>query len=365
MASLTLFDTPSLAEPGSPDGAIAGGLGTGSFRITPAGAFTGWRMEPASRPLDQPVVHDRLLVWARRGRDTFSRPLAAHRQSRLFPFTWTEYGLADSPLVLESAGFSPLLPGETPERSLPLYLLVFRAHNPTDDPIEAALMLTWACGWPDLLPDSEFDFQHDNLCLTGSLGSPASPNRQGIAVPDLHYAGIYQQGIEPWVVPGELDEVVEDFAEDGELDPRVVRSAPHGTAAWVKFDLEPGERKETPFVLAWHFPRYDAGPSAGAWRNYTQYLGRHRPDNAIVWLAEQAVQHFGAETANYKYWMQQIRDWQEGLGPRAREVCAALEACIESGVTWPCESAPTAGPSLTTEQLALVRSVWPDIHPLI
>jgi non-lysosomal glucosylceramidase len=264
--------------------------------------------------------------------------------------------------VLESVGFSPLLPGTEAERSLPLYLVVFRAHNPTLAPVETALMLTWACGWPEPVADATFDFQHDNLCLTGSLGSPASPNRQGIAVPDLHYVGIYQQGIEPWVAPDEEAEIVEDFAEDGELDSRVVRSTPHGAAAWVKFGLEPGETKETPFVLGWHFPRYEAGPAAGRWRNYTQHLGRYRPDNAIVWLAEQAVQHYGAETANYRYWLQQIRDWQLEMGPRAAEVCGALEAVLAASTVWPHDGPLTVVDNVSRAQWEKAAAVWPDLR---
>jgi non-lysosomal glucosylceramidase len=284
------------------------------------------------------------------------------QRASLFPLAWAAYPLDSWPIVLESVSFSPLLPGDAPERSLPLHLVVFRAHNPTDELLEAALMLTWACGWPEMVPDAAFDFQHDNLCLTGSLGSPGSPNRQGIAVPDLHYMGIYEQGIEPWTVPAEESEIVDDFAEQGELDPRVVRSTPHGAAAWVKFDLEPGETKETPFVLAWHFPQYTVGPAAGHWRTYTQHLGRHRPDNAIVWLAEQAVQHYGAQVANYRHWLQQIRDWHEELGPRVRDVCDALEAVISASTVWPQDGSITTVETVGPAHLELAKSVWPELR---
>lgn len=353
-----------------PHDAIAGGLGTGTFQVSSTGAFGYWRMEPALPARTDPaaVKQDRFHVWARQGPKTFSQPLVAKvsspfLQACLYPVTWTAFPLDSFPITLESAGFSPLLPGDSAERSLPIYIMVFRANNPTSDSIEVAMMLTWACGWPKLVKDSTFDFQHDNLCLTGSLGSPTSQNRQGIAVPDVHYVGIFQQGIEQWVVPDEEAEVLEDFAEDGELDPRIVGSTPHGAAAaWVKFDLDPGETKEAPFVLAWHFPQYESGPAAGKWRRYTRYLGRHRPDNAIVWLAEQAVQRYGAETANYKYWMQQLRDWQHELGPEAGEVCAAIEAVVRVGTIWPHEGELAVTGDLTAEQRKRVSSVWPDLR---
>jgi hypothetical protein len=229
--------------------------------------------------------------------------------------------------------------------------------------MDVALLLTWACGWPDLVPDARYDMQHDNLCITGSIGSPGSPNRQGIAVPDLHYVGIYQQGVEPWVVPAEEEEVLEDFAEDGELDSRVVRSTPHGAAAWLKFSLEPGETKEAPFVLAWHFPIYDAGPASGQPRYYTQFLGRQRPDNAIVWLAEQAFQHFGAETANYRYWYQTVRDWQDASGKGAS--LNGLAELLRADLTWTEESSPgiTSLPRDARTRLlnAGLQDLWPDL----
>lgn len=238
--------------------------------------------------------------------------------------------------------------------------------------MEAALLLTWACGWPTPVPTATFDFQHDNLCLTGSLGAPDSQNRQGIAVPDLHYVGIYLQGIEPWSVERDEAEVWEDFAEDGELDPRIARTTPQGAAAWVKFDLEPDETKEIPFVLSWHFPFYESGPSIGEAAYYTHFLGRRRPDNAIVWLAEQAVQHYGAETANYRYWQQQLEDWQrtllaeEGAQEGARRL-DSLAALLENDTVWTEEglfrlvSANGGNTVLPLETLEAVRAHWPDI----
>jgi non-lysosomal glucosylceramidase len=223
--------------------------------------------------------------------------------------------------MLETLTFSPLMPHSPTETGLPVSVIVFRAHNPADRLLEAALMLTWACGWPDLIPNAVFDFQHDNLCLTGSLGDPSRPERQGIAVPDLHYEGIYLQGIEPWEPGRNEAEVWEDFAEDGELDPAIARGKPQGAAAWVKFDLAPQETREIPFVLAWHFPVYETGAAAGRLRYYTQFLGKRRPDNAIVWLAEQAVQNYHTETPQYRHWIQQIEDWHHRLlkDPRISE----------------------------------------------
>jgi len=365
-----LFDIPASARADKdPDaGFPAGGFGGGHFTPTRAGDFRRWRLHPGLPERDEPVPADRFSAWVRQGRETTALPLCADpihhpnpqmtptntdqnlcanrrnlwicHQHRLFPFTWRDY-VTSLPLHLESLSFSPLLPGSLREASLPVHVVVWRAHNPTDAPLEAALMLTWACGWPDLVPEARFDFQHDNLCLTGSLGDPKSPNRMGIAVPDLHSQGIYQQGIEPWVAGEEERAVWEDFAEDGELDPALPRATPQGAAAWVKFDLAPQETKEIPFVIVWHFPLYESGPAAGQPRFYTQYLRKRRPDNAVIWLAEQVVEDYGAETANYRYWIQQIRDWQRpieedpALSPDEKQGrFNALSALLDVDAVW-------------------------------
>lgn len=333
----SLFSIPSAvlnADPPEPPIPV-GGLGGGHFLLTAQGEFRGWRIHPGEPEADQPVPQNLFHLWYRQGgcTDAFSLRAAGanpfHRipcpldpvQYRLFPFTWTAYRTASgvgasadpSPILLETLTFSPLMPHSPMESGLPVAVIVWRAHNPTERPLEAALMLTWACGWPRLVPEAAFDFQHDNLCLTGSLGDPLRPERQGIAVPDLHYEGIYLQGIEPWEPERNEAQVWEDFAQDGELDPAVARGKPQGAAAWVKFDLRPRETKEIPFVLVWHFPVYETGPAAGRLRYYTQFLGKRRPDNAIVWLAEQAVQNYHTETPQYRHWMQQIEDWHRRL----------------------------------------------------
>jgi len=317
-----MFSIPAYAQVACEDTAPipAGGFGTGHFLLDRGGAFREWRLHPGVPVRDEVVPADRFHIWVRQGEHTFAYTLAQDlmqpleiRQYLLFPFTWTHFSHPDFPLTLERLAFSPLLPADSPEISLPIYVTVWHAQNITEEPLEVALMLTWVCAWPEQVPTATFDFQQDNLCLTGSLGDPQSPNRMGIAVPDLHHAGIYRQGIEPWDASGDGAEVFEDFAEDGELDPTLMRRVPQGAAAWVKFDLKPGETQEVPFLIVWHFPFYESGPACGVPRCYTRWLGKRRPDNAVVWLAEQAVKEYGGGAANYRYWMQQIADWHQSI----------------------------------------------------
>ena len=107
----------------------------------------------------------------------------------------------------------------------------------------------------------------------------------------------------------DLDQIIQDFEDDGELDPRNVSHDNQGAAAYIKFKLEPNEIREIPCVVAWHYPYFATGDLAGEPKFYVQHLGRFRPDNAIVWLAEQAYEDYGTEAATYTHWMRQISDW--------------------------------------------------------
>ncbi len=365
----------------------AGGFGTGGFRFTPEGEIRDWKLHPGLPAEDTPVPANRFHVWARQERDvqavTLAErpspwPVGAPRPDcwRLFPFTWRRYELP-GPLMFEALCFSPLLPGSDREASLPVHTVLWRAGNRSRRRIEAALMLTWACAWPQPVEDATFDMQHDNLCITGALGSPESTDRIGIAVPDLHSEGIYQQGMEPWTPMEDSGELWEDFAEDGELDPALAATGSMGSAAWVKFTLDPDEVKEVPFVLVWHFPYYESGPDAGKPRRYTQHLEKFRPDNAVVWLAEEVVQNFGQETANYRYWLQQIQDWHsEVLGDPLQATATStarvdrLSALLEADTSWPADGDLTIqpGPNQTPNSLSAslrqafpLTDLWPDL----
>ena len=343
-------------------------------------------MRPGAAQDTLDVSADRFHLWWRQGSKSRAQTLAAEPTSqydwpvseftplclRLFPFEWRDFSPLEGPVQLQSLHFSPLIPGNLREASLPVHVVVWRAHNCSPMPVEAALMLTWACGWPDMVQAAEFDMQHDNLCITGSLGDPASAVRQGIAVPDLHSHGIYLQGMEPWDPTGNGGELWSDFAEDGELDSAVVGKPPHAAAAWVKFDLDPGEVKEIPFVIVWHFPTYEAGPMAGKHRYYTQFLGKYRPDNAIVWLAEEAVQNYGTEAANYKHWISQISDWHEAVlsnpaytGPEHCEQINGLGALVECSLSLTAEGKAAA--AIAMDQLKKLEigipldALWPEI----
>jgi len=332
-----------------------GGFGTGHFRFTPTGEFRGWRLHPGQPERDDDAPGDRFHLWLASGDVCLAGTIgpdagpyafgALHgmqiERHVLFPLTWVQVRHPAIPLDVRHLSFSPVIPGSLREASLPVHVVLWRIGNPTAKAVECALMLTFTCRWPQSPPRVSFDMQHDNLCITGALGDPEHWNRIGISVPDLHSEGVYLQGLEPWDAQGSGREIWADFAADGELEPQLETFREPGVAAWVKFALEPGEAKEIPFVIVWHFPVYESGPEEGQPRYYTQFLSKRRPDNAVVWLAEEALENFGQEWPNWQYWLFQIVDWHASLTgdprlPLARpgEAVNLLAHLLEADTVW-------------------------------
>jgi non-lysosomal glucosylceramidase len=145
----------------------------------------------------------------------------------------------------------------------------------------------------------------------------------------------------------------------------------------VKFELDPGETKEIPFVLCWHFPLYESGPAEREARFYTQFLGKRRPDNAVVWLAEQAVENYGTEAATYRHWIKQIEDWQASVlqnsilsDEEKRRGFHGLAALLEADTSWteegrfdllPTESMPAEALRAHLADAGPLVQAWPDI----
>ena len=311
MLPVKLFILPDI--PYSPHPVRAEGIDTGGFMISGDCRFRGWKMEPEGKADDRPAELDQFHLWRRTkvGRDAWRLEESECLSS--YPFTWRRYFLRDeAELSLESMDFSPVYLDEDQapayESYLPIHMVVFRVQNRSDRPVESALLSTLTCAWPDMTAYSRFDYQHDNLALTGALGGDPLDmgGRIGVSMPDLHSEGIYLQGIEPWSAPEGLEPLLEDFREDGELDSAVPRGDRQGAGAWVKFDLKPDEVRQIPFAFVWHFPYYKMGELKGQFRKHCQYLTKRRGDNAIIWLAEQAFKDYGGEVPSYMYWMEEL-----------------------------------------------------------
>jgi uncharacterized protein (DUF608 family) len=183
-----------------------------------------------------------------------------------FPFGTVTLGDAKMPLAMAITGWSPFIPGDADNSSLPVAALEYRFTNPTAEPVEAV-----------------FSFHaHNFMALrlrngaTGLAGSAVLSTEHGFT---LWREGGAEQ---PWE-QGAFSAIVDDpkvrvncaWFRGGWFDPLTVLwksvqdgAAPEsgpvsdggpssGGSLYVPFTLEPGQEKTIVVRLAWHVPETD------------------------------------------------------------------------------------------------------------
>ncbi len=270
-------------------------------------------------------------------------PQDAGTYHALYPQSWFVYeNVFQSQLTCTQ--FSPILPENYQETSYPVAVFVWKAHNPTDQPLTLSIMLTWQnmVGWftnstkspqvrvrDDGSPVYEYEPRlgqstgnynklvetSDSLgCVLGRVGSE-----------DVVEEGIGQWAIATtnnskyqvfhhtrWNPTGTGADVWQSFSTDGSL-PNYVDETPTSdgeqlaSAIAIKFTLEPGESLEIPFVLAWDFPITEFAPGVNYYRRYTDFFGKSG-HNAWA-IATDALRQ-------YQNWQKQVQAWQQPIVDR-------------------------------------------------
>ncbi len=276
-------------------GIPVGGIGTGTFMFNLAGSFGSWEFDIGGdnsylsrwgselnsgheeRFLSQAAFHvyektasgavvktlaseDVLSGWPRleKGQGTYYA---------LFPKAWFFYEGFPAPVALKQ--FSPFVARDERLSSLPVGLFQFAASNPTDRPVEFAVMFTF----PNAIyrrPTVSYAYPRKGL---RSL-KERSGDVLGVRLQAEHPDNVAETQRTEWVIavqeePGAVvsysedwagdksgADILKDFADDGILSNRPLDPRGRGLAGAVagKFTLEPGERKVVRFALAWDFP---------------------------------------------------------------------------------------------------------------
>jgi non-lysosomal glucosylceramidase len=276
-------------------GIPVGGIGTGSFMFNLAGSFGPWEMDIGGddsflsrwgselnsgheeRFLKQAAFH----VFEKAGSQIFVKTLATEdvlpawpRLARgqgdyfaLFPKAWFAYRGFPAPVAMEQ--FSPFVARDERLSSLPLGIFQFAVYNPTDSPIETAVMFTFpnaiyrsntvSYQYPRKGLRSKAERLGDVLCVRLQAESPRNvPETQRtewvIAVRDPGNATLsYTQD---WASDRSGADIISDFSDDGVLSDKPLDARGKGLAGAVavKVKLAPGERRVLQFALAWDFP---------------------------------------------------------------------------------------------------------------
>ncbi|OGD11804.1 MAG: hypothetical protein A2W20_02025 [Candidatus Aminicenantes bacterium RBG_16_66_30] len=334
-----------------------GGIGAGGFERLMNGNFSTWFLK-LGWMVEDTVWADQFHVFMRSGGRAVARTLsttAPPAAAGLGAWAWNYpagkgdyYALypksgfsyeenADLPVKLAVVQFSPVIAGNYKETSYPVAVYRWVAVNPTKQPVDVSILLTWEnmVGWEAVRarptagtpPQASFVWDRSspgniNELVENGRRKGILFRRQGqdvrtgnsmagtMAIAALENPSRtrvhFQAAFDP---RGDGADIWTRFAADGTLD-GARSSSPAaagretGAALAVSFTLKPGERLEVPFAVAWDFPYYEFEAGAKHKKKYTAFFGAEGT-NAFR-LASEALSR-AAE------WEQAVDAWQKPI----------------------------------------------------
>ena len=271
-----------------------------------------------------------------------------------YPLSWTSYeGVYDTEVCCEA--FSPILPGDYQRTSYPVAVFRWTLRNPTDQPLDLSLLLSWrnTVGWFfNTDPSAEVHFRDDGspehnyapaigdgegqrnrwfddegvrgIVLEGQRTEPVGEG-QGqwcLAVPDT-LDGVEVLRCSRWDPTGDGRELWQSFAAEGLIpdsnNDRTSRAGEQASAAIaLKFTLAPGEVREIPVAISWDLPVTAFATGVRDLRRYTDFFGTDGCNAAA--LAMEALR-------DWPQWRDQIDAWQAPVLAR-KELPEALRMAL-------------------------------------
>jgi non-lysosomal glucosylceramidase len=307
-------------------GCPVGGIGAGAFERLMNGTFSTWFLKPGWM-VEDTVWADQFHVFMRTAGRTVARTLATTAPpagAGLAAWAWNYpagkgdyYALypksgfsyeenPEFPVKLAVIQFSPVIAGNYKETSYPVAVYRWVAVNPTRQPVDVSILLTWEnmVGWEAVRarpaagapPQASFvwdrssagnvnefveDGRHKGVLFRrpGQDVRAANATSGSMAIAVLENPPRSKVHVQAAFDPrGDGADVWAKFAAGGTLDgtrASAPAAAGRGTASAlaVSFTLKPGERLDVPFAVAWDFPYYEFEPGAKQKRKYTAFFG--------------------------------------------------------------------------------------------
>ncbi len=336
-----------ISYPGTPDDELAGmpigGLGTSTFEIGRHGAFrnnrlqNAWSMSLPYKPTGMAPGAFLSLFVKPEGESGQGRLLQLEAVDELagvqattytgrFPFVDLDYDEPAWPADVRLEAFSPFVPLNADDSSLPIAFLTVTVRNRSDRPLTATAALSWANdiayeyyfkGWPQIGNRNEI------MDCAGAPGVRMTTRDPSLAGSEYLLAGVAEHGVswqsvadwwprppgrvigrnlmvdadDPNARPGfRPTDAWTTFLEQGKLpdeDPvddgldRFSQHRPVGAVAGG-VTVAPGEEREVKFALAWFFPHhYDRQSGTGRVFLGHRYAQRF-PGGATEVMASQA-----------------------------------------------------------------------------
>jgi non-lysosomal glucosylceramidase len=275
-------------------GVPIGGIGAGSIGRTQRGDFARRHLRIgehrfASEPLDG------FAVWADDGTGPVAMVLrttpapegwgpslvaGAGRYRALFPRAWFEYEPDGLPIRVVEEQLSPVIPGDEAAASLPLGTFELALSNPSDRPIDAAVLFSWRDVLGEVFAGSPV--RAETFARDDTIGV-----RFGLATADgeagsfaIAAAGGEGLEIETSTFPADAPVAIwQRFARDGGLPGPAEGAADDALAGELaaavsaRVTLAPGETRSIRFAVAWDLPLARFGGGRAWRRRYVREWG--------------------------------------------------------------------------------------------
>ncbi len=266
-----------------------GGLGAGMICLEGTGSLSGFAlrnqqeewpepyqyaaisvrsMEQGARVLESPVPKRKLSCSPEMGQ---GHPWALPRYEKAefearFPFATVKLVHRDMPLQVSITGWSPFVPGDADESSLPVAALEYTFTNTGSARVEA--VFSWHS---ENLSGLCLAGKHDVTAPAGRIlpypggmiMQQADPANPGAGVPSF---AVFVKDVEAvvdhcWYTGKATDQAIQVWKSVEEarvVEKEAVNGMAPGGSLFVSFALQPGESVTIPLLMAWYVP----GPSA-------------------------------------------------------------------------------------------------------
>ncbi|MFC1725622.1 GH116 family glycosyl hydrolase [candidate division KSB1 bacterium] len=258
-----------------------GGIGAGMFCLEGTGAFSHVSVrnhmqvfnepctfaalcikgeENIARVLEGPVPDWKIFGSARTGNGASGSSFGLPRFKEAsfnarFPFGTVKLKDDKIPFNVELTGWSPFIPGNADDASLPVGAVEYKFKNPTNSTIDAVFSYNTK-NFMAIRRDGNYSKPIKNgfiLCQDGTDKNPESKGEFAAFVDDDNAVVDHC-----WFIGGWWDAVTltwKNISEARLLENPPVEGRCPGASIYVPFSLKPGEEKTVRLMLAWYVPK--------------------------------------------------------------------------------------------------------------
>lgn len=187
----------------------------------------------------------------------------------LFPTATLRYSDPALPVKVELLAWSPLIPRNVADSSLPIANFRFTVTNPNAEPAKAVVLMAWpnllgwggnrGASWTNSAGNRQELRQSGKSASLLYMRDPASP----VPTPDVQGEHLLSVGgeVSATSCAPSFDGAAEslpfwsDFRQSGALQGATAGAEPAGALA-AAVELKPGESREVAFILVWHMPHH-------------------------------------------------------------------------------------------------------------